>query len=195
MKGDAKTRIREGLTALFKQINGNNNAFSAEVTAVDVNTRSCTCIGISDQVGVTYNDVWLMPEICDGILYVPTVGSTVIIENNANLQPYIVMWSEIDKILWVGGGSAIQIDSDGIKLNGDAFDGLVKVAKLTEKLNDIENLLNDLITKYNSHTHILTLTMGTGTAATTLAQETGTIAPITSQSDIENTKVKHGDTP
>ena len=195
MTGDAKTRIREGLTALFKQINGNNNAFSAEVTAVDVNTRSCTCIGISDQVGVTYNDVWLMPEICDGILYVPTVGSTVIIENNANLQPYIVMWSEIDKILWVGGGSAIQIDSNGIKLNGDAFDGLVKVAKLTEKLNDIENLLNDLITKYNAHTHPYVNVAAPATTSPTTSLETGTIAPITSQSDIENAKVKHGDAP
>lgn len=200
--GDAKTRIREGLTALFRQINGNNNAFSAEVTEVDVNTRSCTVIGISDQVGVEYKDVWLMPEINDGILYVPAIGSTVIVENNANLQPYIVMWSEIDKILWVGGGSAIQIDKDGIKLDGDSFEGIMKVTPSVQAWNDLQNDINQLKQLFTTicATPLVTTSVGSpdafytafNSAMTTWNASTLT---VTSKSDIENTKVKHGDKP
>lgn len=193
--GDAKTRIREGLTALFKQINGNNNAFSAEVLTVDANKRTCTVRGISDQVGVDYSDVWLMPEINDGILYLPAVGSTVIIENNANLQPYVVMWSEIDKILWVGGGNAIQIDKDGIKLDGDSFDGLVKVKELTDKLTALEGKVNDLVLAMQT-TIIPLAPSGTYPLTTNPnVASLSNIAPLTTQTDLENPKVKHGDKP
>lgn len=186
------SRIRNALVALVQQVGGGSNVFSAEVTAVDVDTRSCTVTSISDEVETEYTNVWLMPEIADGILYVPKVGSTVIIGNNADLQPYVLMWSELEKILWVADGTPIQMDKDGVKLFGDNYDGLVKVADLTTKLNNLENLVNDLITKYNMHTHILTLTVGTGTAAPTTTTETDTLTPTT-QSEIENTKVKHGD--
>ncbi len=66
---------------------------------------------------------------------------------------------------------------------------MVLVNPLVTKVNNLEKLVNDLITQYNGHTHILTLTSGTGTAATTLSQETGKINPITQAKDIESTVI------
>jgi hypothetical protein len=65
------------------------------------------------------------------------------------------------------------------------------VGELTTKLNNLENKVNDIVAKFNSHTHILTLSTGTGTAAPTTTKVPGTLTP-TEQSEIENDKVKHG---
>lgn len=81
--------------------------------------------------------------------------------------------------------------SKAIQLLDGSLGGLVKVIDLTTKLNNLENLVNDLISKYNSHTHILTLSSGTGTAAPTVTTETQTLTP-TNRGDIENTNITHG---
>ena len=185
------SEIRDGLIAIWKQAHVDTSAFSAEVTAVDIPNRSCTVMSISDTTETEYPNVWLMPEVNDGILYVPTIGSTVIVENNKNLQPYIVMWSQIDQVLYVVNQTTFSVTDGLTQFNKGENDGLVNIKPLVQKINALENLLNDLITKYNSHTHILTLTSGTGTAAPTVTLEGGTISPITEQSDIEDTAVKH----
>lgn len=81
------------------------------------------------------------------------------------------------------------ISAKKTEFNGGENGGMVLVNPLVTKVNNIENLLNNLITQYNSHTHILTLTSGTGTAAETLSQEAGEINPITKASDIESTVI------
>ena len=167
--------------------------YVATVDSVDIGNRTCSCSLVSGSTDIALTNVKLMANVDDGMLITPTVGSTVIIESAPNIEPYVSMFSGIDKVFQVAGGSTYQIDSDGIKLNGENFDGLVKVAKLTEKLNNIEDLLNDLITKYNAHTHPYVNVAAPATTSPTTSLETGTIAPITSQSDIENTTVKHGD--
>jgi hypothetical protein len=67
---------------------------------------------------------------------------------------------------------------------------VVKVIELTEKLNNLEQLLNDLVTKYNSHTHSGVSTGG-GMSGVTTALETGTLTP-TQRSEIENEQITHG---
>ena len=107
-------------------------------------------------------------------------------------DPFIALYSDIDSAYLQVGDSSIEILNDGsITLNDGSYNGLVKVADLVTKLNNLENLVNDLISKFNSHTHILTLTSGTGTAAPTAAPETNTLTP-TKQSDLENSKITHG---
>lgn len=145
----------------------------AEVKSVDEQDRSCVVIALSGKVGSEYT-VRLMASVDDGILAVPAVGSTVIVSGSDFTTGAIVQYSEIEKIIFRGGD----------------LGGLVKVIELTEKLNNLEELLNNLITKYNTHTHAGVTSGGSSTAVTS-AIETGTITP-TQQAEIENDKITHG---
>lgn len=189
--------IRDGIIEIVRRAHLSSDKsefFTAEVTDVQEDKRTCTVISISSETQMEYSDVGLMPQVADGILYVPKVGSIVVVENNTNLQPYVFMFSELDKVLLVTGDQSIEMKDGGIKFNNGSFYGLVKVKELTDKLNNLENKVNDLIGTYNSHTHIVVTTAasGTWTSATGLPQESGTLTPTT-QSEIENKVITHGD--
>jgi hypothetical protein len=161
------------------------------VVSVDEAARQCTCQALNGISMAPFSNVQLMAAVDDGVLYIPTVGSTVIVTYSKFNQPYVSFFSELDKILYVVGNSVVKIIDGAIQFNDGSFGGLTKIAALTQKLNNLENLVNDLISKYNSHTHILTLTSGTGTAAPTTTVEATTLTP-TQRSDIENNLVTHG---
>lgn len=181
----------------------------ATVNAVDIAKRTCTVTTIGDRGNVQFDNVQLMASVDDGLLLVPAIDSTVIVSYTTFNQPYVSLFSGIDKVILVAGenNASIEVDKTGLTLeinntklviadgqttfNDGSLGGLVKVIQLTQKLNNLENLVNDLITKYNSHTHILTLSTGTGTAAPTTTTETQTLTP-TQREDIENTAIKQG---
>ena len=144
-----------------------------KVTDIDTTKFTCTCSpidGSADYIEVPYN-----VGAVKGFVLEPKDGSYVALTTTSETTGFVSMVSEVNQIY----------------LNGDNEGGLVKVQDLVDRLNDIKNVVNDLITKFNSHTHILTLTSGTGTAAPTVSPETNTV-PNTTVSQLENTKIKHG---
>lgn len=193
------------------QLTDNVKLVAANVDSVNEAERTCVVTTISSQGSVTIEDVQLMASIDDGILLVPQIDSTVIVSYSTFNAPYISLFSGLEKVLIVAGenNASVQIDKDGLLLeiadtkliindgltqfNDGSLGGLVKVIELTQKLNNLENLVNGLITKYNSHTHTVattgTATAQTGTAAPTSATETQTLTP-TQRADIENELVK-----
>lgn len=179
---------------------------AAEVTSVNEAERTCS-VQVLTGIGQTeIENVQLMASIDDGLLLVPTIGSTIIVSYSAYNQPFVSLFSELSKILLVAGenNASIQMDASGVvieiaetkllisdgltRFNEGNLGGLVKVIELTNKLNALENKVNDIISKFNSHTHILTLSTGTGTAAATANPVSGTLTP-TNRGDIENTKI------
>lgn len=188
------------------QLSDNVKLFAATVESVDLSTRSCVVTTISSQGSITIEGVQLMAAIDDGVLIVPVIGSTVLVVYSTFNKPFIAMFSEVDTITMTAGtnNATMQIDATGLlmeinqtkltmtdgltKFNDGQLGGMVKVLELVAKLNNLEDLVNDLISKYNAHTHLLTLSTGTGTAAATLTQETGTLTP-TVRADIENDKI------
>jgi hypothetical protein len=72
---------------------------------------------------------------------------------------------------------------------GGEFGGLVKVVELTQKLNDLENKINEIITTFGTHTHNVTA-VGAPTSPTS-TPISGNLA-ISVRADIENINVKHG---
>jgi hypothetical protein len=162
---------------------------TCEVSKVDVSDRSCMCAPVNGNMADF--KAYLMAETDDGVLILPTVGSTVkVLFSNQN-APTVIQYSEIDKLLIISGNQSYSIADGSQVFNDGSFGGLVKVIELTTKLNNLENLVNSLINKFNSHTHILALTAGTGTAAPTAAPETTVLTP-TQKTDIENSEVTHG---
>jgi len=126
-----------------------------------------------------------------GLLFVPAIGSTILITYSTYNVPFVSQFSELSQVLLIAGSSQVSIVDGKLMFNDGSLGGLVEVAALVTKLNNLENLVNDLAAKFNSHTHILTLSSGTGTAAPTAAPEATTLTP-TQRADIENTTVTHG---
>lgn len=175
-------------------VNFLRNLVKKEVKGIIRNSLPCSVISVSgDPVtglmtcdckpldgSAIIEDVQLCANFTDtttqaGFLLIPSENSIVTVSFKTNIDAYVSMVSLVDAIY----------------LNGNEYHGLVKIQPLITKLNNLENLVNDLITKFNTHTHVLTLTSGTGTAAPTLTQEPNTLTP-TQQGDLENTTVKHG---
>ena len=157
---------------------------NATVDSVDLLNRNCDCTVVDGETEYDLPGVMLMAVLDDGILIEPVIGSTVKVIFSKKVEPCIVQYSEVNKIT--------LITVDKVVFEDGSFGGLVKVGDLVTKLNNLENMINDFAGKFNSHTHILTLTSGTGTAAPTVAPETTTLTP-TERNDIENTKVIHGE--
>lgn len=143
------------------------------VSDINLTNNTCTCSPVNSDADFT--EVLLSISSSKGFLLVPVDGSLVAVTLVNETDAFITMVSDVEQVY----------------IAGDENGGLVKVIELTEKLNNLENLVNDLISKYNTHTHILTLSAGTGTAAPTTTQETDTLTP-TQRANIENTKIQHG---
>lgn len=150
----------------------------AEVVSVDAVKRTCTVKPVSGPADTNIEDVVLSPDRNDGELKIPSVGSTVVVAIGTEIGAFAFLWSDLDSITWKGGN----------------FGGLAKIEKLTEKLNNLENIVNSLIAKYNAHIHpaIDSVTAAPVTVSPTVTQQTDVLTP-TQKSDIENTTIKHGD--
>ena len=158
------------------------------VESVDEDKAICS---VKIQNDVILPNVSLQASICDGLLIIPVVDSTVYVLTSKYNTPLVIQWSDIDKFMLQVGDSYLEVNNDGsFQFNDGSFDGLVKVGALVDKINALENLLNGFITIYNTHTH----TASSFGAPTTVpsAIESQQINPITQQQDIENDKIKHG---
>jgi hypothetical protein len=114
-----------------------------------------------------------MASVDDGFLIQPEIESTVSVILSDFGEPYISQYSGIDKITFRGGD----------------LGGLVKVAELTEKINNLENALNALFLKFNAHTHNV-ISVGAPSGPSIL-QETNNLVP-TQRNEIENINITHG---
>ncbi len=163
--------LRDALRSLVKP---NNDGFSKVCTidSVDLTTLTCYCMPLNGDADII--NVRLMANINNGFLLVPEVESIVVVSFLSDDSAYVSLVSKVSEI----------------QLNGKNFDGLVKVQELTDKLNALENKVNDLITACQSQ--VVTLAPS-GTFP--LASFFTSVTPLTptQQTDIENITVKQGD--
>jgi hypothetical protein len=163
--------LRDSLRTLVKP-NGNAYSKVCTVDSVDLVNLTCYCIPINDDADIT--EVRLMANIDNGFLLIPEVNSIVVVSFLSDSSAYVSLVSKVSEI----------------QLNGTNYDGLVKVQELTDKLNNLENKLNDLITACSSQ--VVTLAPS-GTFP--LASFFTSVTPLTptQQIEIENITVKQGD--
>jgi len=163
------------IISVIQNLSGNQNddkvrLLQCHVNSVDLGNRKAHVTTITGQSTLDF-DVQLQAGIADGLVIEPLVGSMVYVLMSKYTLPFIVQYSDVVSLT----------------INGSEFGGLVKVIELTQKLNAMENIVNDLILKFNTHTHIAA---GTPTSITSVI-ETNNLTP-TQQSEIENTVIKHG---
>jgi len=112
---------------------------------------------------------------------IPAVGAYVLLIKPAQTDTWYVLHSSKTQAQF---------------LNGDAFGGLVKVKVLTERLNKIEKLLNNLLDVFLTHNHKVPNGISAGFEPKTEAKiqllDLKDINPITKEEDLANKNVKHG---
>jgi formyltetrahydrofolate synthetase len=149
---------------------------------LDVDKTSYTC---SVQLNVTGNPVYY--DVPMSVLKNSQGNFTVIpLENSACLmtfrdgnrgRPQLLFCDKIDEIF---------VTCNSVVFNGGSLGGLPITAHIVQKLNNLENAYNDLVAKYNVHTHI-SAAPGSPTAVP-IPLETTVLTP-TVNNDIENTKI------
>lgn len=170
---------------LLRQIVGAKSFDTWICTVTDVSEASCEVERVFDKLKI--KNVRLNATVRDneGLIIYPARNSYVLVTNIDNDKYFVSQFSQIENI-------TIDVNSN-IVINGGTNEGLVKIKKLTDKLNALKTSVNDLISAYNSHTHSVS-TSGDATA------QTGTAAVIVSKalqaaafnkSDYENTKIRH----
>jgi hypothetical protein len=125
-----------------------------------------------------------------GFYVVPKNGSHVKIARlDGGVNYSLLQASDIDKLVFKIGNATFVADENQIVMNGGHHHGMVKVSELTQKLNALENKVNELIGLCKSMTVALapsgTYPLGTNFFASVQNLQT------TSQNDIENPNVKH----
>lgn len=189
------------MSELSKIIQKNAGTYGADlvymltciVDSVDEGGRLCMVIPINNNIASF--PAHLMAEIDDGILRIPSKGSTVKIIFSSLNAPTVVQFSELDKIFYVAGGSTFLIDKSGIQLEGTKYGGIPEVGPTSDKIIALENKLNDLLVKWNAFcaAYVPGSPTVSGLPLTLTTSDLPVISPITQRSDLENAKVLHGD--
>lgn len=147
----------------------------ATVKEVDEINLSCVVVLAN---GTEIPDVRLkasIEDMHDGLVQIPETDSSVVVGliGNDPGTRFIMLFSNVVKVVFFNGE------------NG----GLIKIAALVDKVNVIENKVNDIITKFNAHVHS-GVTTGPGSSGTTPTTVSGTLSN-TSVSELENQNVLH----
>lgn len=215
MSGKQIDAIRRSLRIDAPIVEG--GAIYATIKSVDADKRTCVVV---DDLEMQYDDVLLYAiENADlkGFVALPKVDSVVLVGRIGDSNElYVTMTSQIDSVLLTVGdkvtasiddkelkysndkvslnisGDKVTLDAEKIEINGGDNKGMIKIEKLTEKINSI-------IETFNGHTH--TLTTGSVQVEGTPAKQTNvapiTVPAITSQAqtlnktDYENDKFTH----
>lgn len=177
-----------GLTPgdIRRQLAGFNPKAQSTIVATvqDIDESEWTCTLLDDELEIPGVRLKTIVGENKGIIKVPKIGTYVLAILDEDTGEWVVqMAEEYDRIVIVVGSSIIDMTDGSILINGGNLGGMVKIAELTDKLNDLVN-------SYNNHTHQVntagSATSQTGTAMTVIAK-----ASTFSKSDYEDSSFKH----
>lgn len=180
----ADEKLRDGLRNLVAR---NSSIMAGTVTAVDAAQYTCT---IARANGVTYQNVQLkaLKNAPNGIVAIPALNSYVQFIELADPDYLVIAAEEVNKYMITIGGTTAVLDANSIVWNGGGKGGVPTSPELVQRLNKIEQDINNLKTVMSGWTPIVMdggLSLKTA-AASWYAQP---LTP-TQQTDIENPKIK-----
>lgn len=89
----------------------------ATVLSYDTGSRTCTVQSVDENDVTTLENVRLMSCVDDGLLYLPTVGSSVIVVKSKKNLYFVAMFSELDQV---------TIAAHAIQFGDGSYGGVVK---------------------------------------------------------------------
>lgn len=191
------------------QPDGETVALVCTVDEVDKAARTIDCTPINEGAPLLGVNLQANQEADYGFCLFPEKGSFVVVGFVADGAAGVVLLTEkIESAEIVIGDTSAFMNADGFRLktekmsadinreniifNDGNFNGLVIIQKLTDKLNELKDTVNDLISKYNSHIHTTTATVGTGSVGViSPTSNTAQLAKPFNRSDYENNKITH----
>lgn len=183
------------IAQMIKAIAGNSGEIEARVcvvTAIDADARTIDCEPLDESAPILGVNLQANQGLSTGIVAFPKKRSHVIVAMmNGGMGGCVIATEEIDRAEVLIEDTSVVLTKDGVVFNGGSFGGLIKVADLTSKINE-------LIDAFNNHTH--TLPSGavsvTGSPSAQSNPAPITVPAITSKhtkvrrDDYENEKVK-----
>ena len=182
------SKTAKDLSRAIKALVGNSDLIIATVTSIDKNKSCCDVEIYGNELGEVRLQS-IVKENVKGCKIYPSIGSKVVVEQLNDKGDWMVsMYSEVEEILYEVGDSSFEITSQGIVFNNGSLGGLLKLAATVEKLNNLENSLNDLKQVFASWIVIA----GDGGAAlkSAISSWTTDSLQLTQNSDVENDKIK-----
>lgn len=90
----------------------------ARVISVNLSARTCSVILVGGKMENTIT-ARLMSAVDDGVFIIPAVDSNVTVIYSEYVEPLVIQYSEVEKIIFRGGefGGVIKIDNLTLKLN------------------------------------------------------------------------------
>ncbi|MBD5137135.1 MAG: hypothetical protein HDT39_14465 [Lachnospiraceae bacterium] len=166
-------------------------ALVCTVDAVDKSARTVDCSPINESAPLLGVNLQANQEGECGVCLFPEIGSYVVVGFVADGAAGVVLLTEkIESAEIVIGDTSVVIDGNGICFNGGLFGGLVKVADLTERLNIIENDINELKTIFSTGWNPMAQDGGAALKTAAASWYSYRLTP-TQRNDYENEKVKH----
>lgn len=179
---DTYTEIRNKIRAMTGQ--KTPLLLTGKVESIDADNGTCT-VSVGD---LKLTDVRLRSVVNNEeskLLITPKTGSYVtLIDLSGELREMeVIGYSEI-KAIDIKTSGDININCEGtVTFNGGGNDGLVKIQKLTDRLND-------LVWKFNNHQHFVE-TEGSAAAQTGTTQVTTSQASTFDKGYYEDTNIRH----
>lgn len=159
----------------------NLSTIVATVKSVDESQMTFSAIPVSSDAETELDDILIVaePNAQQGLAIIPAVGSNVIVGITSEKVPFLLLASDIDKVI-LYADTLVQFN-DGSK------GGLVISQETASKLNVIENDLNTLKAIFGAWAPSVETALK-ASLATWISQ---TITP-TIKTDLENQNVTHG---
>jgi hypothetical protein len=151
------------------------------VKSVDMTSKTCVVTPVDDLPDLLDVRLSAIESPDKGIICVPVVNSIVIVGQTKFEQPHILLFSEIDTYQLIANTS--------ITFNDGSHGGLIKIEDLVTKINNVENLVNNILTTLKGTTIPLA---PSGTYAFAPLYSSLNNLTNTQKTDLENTKIKHG---
>lgn len=145
-----------------------------KVTDIDTTKFTCTCLpidGSADFIEIPYN-----VGAVKGFVLEPKDGSYVALTTTSETTGFVSMVSEVNQIY----------------LNGDNEGGLVKVQDLVTKLNDLENKVNSILSTIGTSWTPVPNDGGAALKALFNLSPLNIPLQLSTQTELENIKIKHG---
>lgn len=175
-----EAEIIRALTKFVKK-NAPQQDIVCTVTEVNLTDLTCLCSPVNGDADIV--DVRLITGTGKGFVIIPKVASVVTVSFLNDATGYVSQFSTLDEI----------------QLNGVNYRGLVKVDDLVNKLNNLENRVNLLVTDMTALAAAMNALTTTpvqgavlGSAITTAFSNVVTPLTPTIRANLENTTVKHG---
>jgi hypothetical protein len=151
------------------------------VKSVELDTNTCVVTPFNSRFVSDIPGVLLQADVSDGVEFIPTIDSTVMVMWSLQNSPYVAMYSELENIN--------MSCNDVIKLQDGSFGGLTKTQELKTQLDKTNAVLQAVVDSLSSWTPVPS-DGGAALKAFFVAAVAGKTKG--DYSDIENEKVTHG---